>query len=199
MAHVMIYKLLVEVAHIDTETKSYLKKGIYLSYGKIIKMTELTDERHCDHGIKWKCGSYECVNLSSVAICGSCYTNKSKTIITALSCIPVFGMPFSIADAILQCGKATESNKTVDNIDAGVTTIFAVIDIVTAPFIVGSLVKIPAKVAAEHGIQFTVKTIFSQAGGSLLKECGKELGKNRIIQGVKVTKGTGRHLIKEIK
>lgn len=33
----------------------YLKKGVYLTHGKIIKMTELTNEGNRDYGIEWIC------------------------------------------------------------------------------------------------------------------------------------------------
>jgi hypothetical protein len=160
----------------DNETLRYLKKGIYLSCDKIIEMTELTHEEHRDHGVQWECGECKGANFGSVAICEHCHTNKSQKIITAFSDIPLVGIPFSLADAILKCGKASQSNKMADNIDAGVTTTFAVVDVITAPFIVGSLVKIPAKIAAEYNIKLTAKNVFCEAGKPLLKEIGKELG-----------------------
>ena len=53
-----------------------------------------------------------------------------------LSSFPVLGIPFSITDAVLRCGKATQSNTTEDKVAAGVSVALAIIDIVTAPMIV---------------------------------------------------------------
>jgi len=172
----------------NNEPLRYLKKGVYLSCGKIIEMTELTHEEHRDYGVQWECGGCERANFGSVAICEYCHTNKSQKIVTAFSCIPVVGIPFSLADVILRCGKASQSNKTADNIDAGVTTICAVFDVIAAPFIVGSLMKIPAKIAAEHNIKLTAKTVFCEAGKPLLEEFCKELGKDGVTAGLKVIK-----------
>ncbi|CAF1431239.1 unnamed protein product [Adineta steineri] len=167
----------------------YLKKGIYLSYRKTIKITEITDEKHRDHGAEWKCGSCNQANVGSVAICEYCYTNKSQTIIAILSCIPLLGIPFSVTNAILRCGKAAQSNNRADNINAGLATTFAVIDIITAPLIVGSLIQIPAKVAAETGVKLTGKTVFCEAGKPLLEAFVKELGTGGIVIGANMTKG----------
>jgi len=179
----------------DNEPLRYLKKGVYLSCGKIIEITELTHEEHRDYGVQWECGGCERANFGSVAICEYCHTNKSQTIITAFAMIPLVGIPFSLTDAILQCGKASQSNKTTDNIDAAFTTTFAVIDLITAPFIVGSLAKIPAKIASQTGIKLTVKTVFCEAGKPLLKEIAEGLGKDGIITVSKVAKEGVKKLI----
>lgn len=172
----------------DQQPLRYLRKGIYLKYRKILNLTELTDEDHRDHGIQWKCSRCKEINFGSVAICEHCHTNKSHRVISALSCVPLIGIPFSVANAVLQCGKAAQSNKTTDTIDAGVTTLFAVVDVVTAPFIIGALVKIPGKVAAQTGIELTAKTVFCEAGQPLLKEFGKELINGAVVNEINLTK-----------
>jgi hypothetical protein len=172
-----------------TESQRYLRKGVYLSIDKTIKMSALTDEKHRDHGVKWTCGSCKETNIGSVAICEHCHTNKAQTFLAIFSIIPIFGIPFSLADAVLRCGKAAQSNKTSDQVDAGVTVMFAVIDVITAPFIIGALAKIPGKVAAQTGIKLTAKTVFTEAGKPLVKELTKELGKDGIVGGVKIAKG----------
>lgn len=184
--------------HSDKPPLKYLKKSIYLSHGKTIKISEITDEKHSDYEAKWKCGSCNQTNFGSVAICEHCYTNKSQTIITVFACIPVVGIPFSLADTILRYGKAANSNKTADIIDAGITAMFAMIDVIAAPFIVASLIKIPAKVAAENGIKFTVKAVLSEAWKPLLKELGKELGKYGIYTQVKMAKVAVKKLIEKV-
>ena len=176
----------------------YLKKGIYLSHDKTIKITTITDEKYKDCGPEWKCGTCNQSNFSSVAICEYCYTNKSQTIISVFSCIPIVGIPFLVTDAVLRCGKAAQSNKTADKIDAGLTTTFAVIDVITAPFIVGSLIKIPAKIAAENGTKFTVEAAVSGLWKPLLIGYGKEFGEDGIIRGVKVVKEGVRKLVEKV-
>lgn len=161
---------------------------MYLTYGKKLKMTRLTAEKYRDHGIEWECSCCNKTNIGSVVVCIHCHTNKIQRIISIFSMIPIIGIPFSITDATLRWGKAIQSNKTSDHIDASITTIFAVVDIVTAPFIVGALVKIPAKVTAQTGIKLTAKTVFTEAGKPLLKEFGKELGKDGMIGGIKLVK-----------
>lgn len=182
----------------DQEPQRYLRKGIYLKFGKRIMMSKLTDEKYRDHGAEWKCSYCDKANIGSVAICEHCHTNKAQRIITIFSMIPIVGVPFSITDAILRCGKAAQSNETSDQIDASVTTIFAVVDVVTAPFIIGALVKIPAKVTAQTGIKLTAKAIFSEAGKPLLKEVGKELGTKGIVGGIKLSKVAIETVIKKV-
>jgi hypothetical protein len=171
-----------------TESQRYLRKGVYLSIGNTIKMTALTDENYRDHGVEWKCSSCNETNIGNVAICEHCHTNKAQTYMAIFSIIPIVGIPFALTDSVLRCGKAAQSNKTSDQIDAGVTVAFAAIDIITAPFIIGALVKIPGKVAAQNGIKLTAKTIFTEAGKPLLKELTTELGKDGIIGAVNIAK-----------
>jgi hypothetical protein len=171
-----------------TESQRYLIKGVYLSIDKTVRMTALTDENHRDHGIAWECSSCNETNIGSVVICEHCHTNKAQTYLAMFSIIPIVGIPFSVTDSVLRCGKAAQSNKTSDQIDAGVTVIFAAIDIITAPFIIGALVKIPGKVAAQNGIKLTAKTVFTEAGKPLLKELITEFGKDGIMGGVKIAK-----------
>jgi hypothetical protein len=104
------------------------------------------------------------------------------------SLIPIIGIPFSVTDSVLRCGRAAQSNKSSDQIDAGVTVAFAAIDIITVPFIIGALMKIPGKVAAQTGTKLTAKTIFTEAGKPLLKELTTELGKDGIVGQVKIVK-----------
>jgi hypothetical protein len=172
----------------ETESQRYLIKGVYLSIGKKVTMTALTDENHRDHGIAWKCSSCNETNIGSIAICEHCHTNKAQTYLAMFSMIPIIGIPFSVTDSVLRFGRAAQSNKTLDKTDAGVTVIFSAIDIITAPFIIGALVKIPGKVAAENGIKLTAKTVFTEAGKPLLKELTTELGKDGIMGGVKMVK-----------
>ncbi|CAF1413901.1 unnamed protein product [Rotaria magnacalcarata] len=180
------------------EVQRYLKKGIYLSYGKTITVSELTNDENRDHGATWQCGSCKQKNFGSLALCEHCYTNKAQMIISVLSYVPIVGLPFSLTNAVLQCGKAAQSNTTADQVDAGLTVTFAVIDIVTAPFIIGALVKIPAEVAAEAGIKLTAKTVFSEVGKPLLSAVGKELAKGEIAAGVKATKTVVTKIIKKL-
>ena len=172
----------------DNKECRYLKKGVYLTRKKIIKISKLTHEKHRDHGIEWSCGSCQHKNIGSVAICENCFTNKSQTIINVLSYIPLVGVPFSVTNAVLQCGKASQSNTTSDKVDAGLTTVFAAVDVVFAPFAIDALIKVPAKVTAETGIKLTTKTVFCEAGKPLVKEAGKVLGKDGISAVPKVTK-----------
>lgn len=176
----------------------YLRKGIYLKYRKTLKLTELTDNDNRDHGVPWRCSHCKQINFSSVAICEHCHTNKAQNVISALSCVPLVGIPFSLANAILRCGKATQSNKTSDKIDAGVTILFAVVDVVTAPFLIGALAKIPGKVAAQTGVKLTIKTVFCEAGPPLIKEFGKELTQGAISSEIKLAKDTILIIVNQI-
>jgi hypothetical protein len=171
-----------------TESQRYLIKGVYLSIDKTVTMTALTDENHRDHGIAWECSSCNKTNIGSVVICEHCHTNKVQEFITIFSKIPIVGIPFSVTDCVLRCGKAAQSNKTSDKIDAGVTVIFAAIDIITAPFIIGSLVKIPDKVAAQTGTKLTAKIVFTEAGITILKELVTVLGEKGIVGQVRIAK-----------
>jgi hypothetical protein len=171
-----------------TESQRYLRTGVYLRIGETVTMTELTDENYRDHGVEWKCGSCNETNIGSVAICEHCHTNKAQEFITIFSKIPIIGIPFSVTDSVLRCGKAAQSNKPSDIIDASITVICATVDIITAPFIIGSLVKIPGKVAAQNGIKLAAKTIFTEAGITLLKELTTEFGKDGIIGAVNIAK-----------
>lgn len=166
----------------------YLRKGIYLTYGKEMRLTELTEENYRDYGITWKCSSCNKENVGSVAICEHCHANKSQTIIRILSYVPIIGIPFSVANAILTCGKAAQSNKTEDQSDACITTILAFIDVVTVPFVVGTLARIPGKVAAQADVELTAETIFSVPGKPILKELVKELGEKGIMGDIQILK-----------
>jgi hypothetical protein len=181
-----------------TESQKFLKKGVYLSIRKTIKMSALTDENHRDYGVEWKCGNCKEKNIGSVAICEHCHTNKAQIYMTIFSIIPIFGIPFSLTDSVLRCGRAAQSNKTSDKIDAGITVIFAAVDVITAPFIIGALVKIPGKVAAQNGIKLTAKTVFTEAGKPLLKELTTELGKDGIVGGVRIAKGAVQSIVEKI-
>ena len=179
------------------ESVRYLIKGVYLRHGRTIKISKLTEEKNRDLGAEWHCGSCKKRNVGSLATCEFCFANKSQTIIEVLSYIPFVGVPFSITNAVLQCGKAAQSNTTDDKIDAGLSVAFAVLDTVTAPFIVGALVKIPGKVAAQTGIKLTAKTVFCEAGKPLVKAVGKELGKGGVITAVKVGKAAFGKIVKK--
>ncbi|CAF1639275.1 unnamed protein product [Adineta ricciae] len=146
----------------------YLVKGIYLSSGKIVKISELIDEENLDLAGSWHCGSCNEENFGSVAICEFCFTNKAHKIISGLSYIPVLGIPFSVTNAVLQCGKAARSNTNGDTTDAVVSTTFAVIDVVTAPLIVGSFVTKAAETAAQAGVKLTTKTVLREGAKPIL-------------------------------
>jgi len=62
----------------NNELLRYLTKGIYLSYGKIIEMTELTDEQYRDYGVEWECDGCKKTDFGSVAICQHCHTMYEK-------------------------------------------------------------------------------------------------------------------------
>jgi hypothetical protein len=173
-----------------TEPQRYLRTGVYLSIGKAVRMTALTDEKHRDHGAAWKCGNCNETNIGSVAICEHCHTNKAQTYMAIFSIIPIVGIPFALTDSVLRCGRAAQSNKPSDKIDASITVICAAVDVITAPFIIGSLVKIPGKVAAQNGIKLTAKTVLTEAGKPLLTEFTKEFGIEGVLGGVRVVKGT---------
>ena len=171
-----------------SDIERYLTTGIYLTYGKQLKMRELTDEKYRDHGIEWKCRYCDKVNISSVVICEHCHTNKAQGVIRILSMIPILGIPFSITNTVLQWGKAAQSDEPSDQTEAVITTVFTAVDVVAVPFIVGSLVKIPAKVAAQTGVELTAKTIFSEAGKPILQEICNLLGSNGIVGTVALLK-----------
>ncbi|CAF0933106.1 unnamed protein product [Didymodactylos carnosus] len=80
----------------------YLKKGIYLSGGKIVTITELTDEKYLDQENKWTCGSCNKDNSGSLALCEFCFINKAQKVINVLSYIPVLGLPFSRSKSFLR-------------------------------------------------------------------------------------------------
>jgi len=188
-----------KAAEANSDVLRYLTKGIYLSHGKIATIKELTDEKNLDHGASWQCGTCKQTNLGSLAICEHCYTNKSQKIISVLSNVPFLGLPFSVTNAVLQCGKAAQSNSTVDQIDAGISVVSAVVDFAAAPFIVGSLVKISGKVAAETGIKLTAKTVFCEAGQPLLFAIGEELATiGGIVAGANKAKARFRTIVREL-
>ena len=174
----------------------YLFTGIYLRRGLALKITEITSEKYLDLGAAWQCGGCKKTNIGNVAMCEFCFTNKSQKIITVLSHVPVIGLPFQITNTVLQCGKAAQSNVTADKVEAGLNVAFAIVDIIAAPFIVGALVKIPAKVTLETGIKLTAKTVFTEAGNPLLKEVGREMGKGGIITMAKLAKGGFAEFVK---
>ncbi|CAF1298413.1 unnamed protein product [Rotaria sp. Silwood1] len=182
----------------NDKVQRYLTKGIYLSNGKKVKISALTAEKNHDLGAKWNCGKCHKDNYGSVRVCEFCFTNRSQTIITVLSFLPVIGLPFSLTNAVLQCGKAAQSNNTADEVDAGLSVAMSIVDVVTTPFIVGSLVTIPAKVAAETGIKLTAKTVFCDAGKPLLVAVGKEFGKGGTVATVKVGKAAVEKIIKKL-
>ncbi|CAF1184847.1 unnamed protein product [Rotaria sp. Silwood1] len=163
------------------EVQRYLTKGVYLSYKKKVKISELTAGKNRDLGAEWNCGACHKDNIGSLRVCEYCFTNRSQKIIIVLSYIPVLGLPFSLTNAVLQCGKAAQSNSIADEVDAGLSVAMCIMDVVTAPFIVGSLVTIPAKVTAETGVKLTAKTVFCDASKPLLVAVGKEFGKGGIV------------------
>ncbi|CAF3450904.1 unnamed protein product [Rotaria socialis] len=180
------------------EPQRYLKKGIYLSCGKTISVNELISDKNRDHGDTWQCSSCKQKNFGSLAVCEHCHTNKSQMIITVLSNVPIVGIPFSLTNAVLWCGKAAQSNTTADQVDAALSVASTVFDIVTAPFIIGTLVKILAKVAAETGIELTAKTVFSEAGKPFLYAVGKEFEKDGIVVTLNGSKTIVTNIIKKI-
>ena len=179
----------------DNELQRFLKRGIYLSYKKTINMRELTHQNNRDLAVEWICGNCDKANFNNVAMCEHCHTNKSQTIITTLSTIPLLGIPFSLADTILRCGKASQSNKTMDQLEAILTMLFCLIDVVTAPFIVGSLMRTATKIATDNGIKLSIKNVFSDVGISLLQAITNELVKDGIPAGLKVTKAGVRQFM----
>lgn len=167
-----------ETAH---ELQRYLKKGIYLSCKKKITVSKLISDENLDHGAEWQCGACKQKNIGSLALCEYCFENKSEGILTLFSIIPIVGIPFSVTRTILKYGKAAQTNTKADTTEAAFSVVFAVLDIGTSPFLVGSLVSVPGKVATENGIKLTAKTVFCEAGKPLLIAAGKELGKDGIV------------------
>ncbi len=98
----------------------------------------------------------------------------------------------------MKWGRATQSRKRSDVIDAIVATVFTVIDIASLPFIVTSMVKIPARVAAETDVKLTIKKAFTSASVPLAKEFGNVLLKSGAVTAAKVAKSGVAKLVKNL-
>ncbi|CAF1125252.1 unnamed protein product [Adineta steineri] len=169
----------------ETPVQRYLKRGIYLSYGKAVRMNELTSDSCLDLGREWLCSECKEVNIGSVAICEYCDTNCHQKWISWVSYTPALGIPFSIADAVLQSGKAALSNTSEDKIEAGITTATAVVDVVTGPFMVGSAAVTGTKALAQVGAKLTAKKFASEVGirvgGAFLKAAAMSAATKKAI------------------
>lgn len=170
----------------DPKIERYLRRGIYLKYGLTMTVTQLTREKYRDNGSKWKCTHCKKDNQGSVQVCEHCHTNQAQSYISKLASIPYLGIPFGITDSTLKWGRAAQSHKRRDVVDAVVAIVFTAVDIALLPFIVASIAKIPAKVAAETGAKLTIKTAFTSASKPLMKECG-----NVLLKGGAVTLAKG--------
>lgn len=193
----------VEIVGINTATATDPKieryrRRIYLKYGLTMTVTQLTREKYRDNGSEWKCKRCKKENQGSGQMCEHCHTNKAQSYISALALIPIGGIPFSITDSTLKWGRATQSHKRSDVIDATVATVCTVIDIALLPFIVNSMAKIPVRVAAETGVKLTMKTAFTSASAPLAKEFGNVLSKSGAVTLAKGAKSGVAKLAKNL-
>ena len=154
----------------ETKVQRFLKKGIFLSYGKSLNLSNLIAEQYLDFDGKWTCKQSECKkeNIGSIAICEHCRTNCHEEWVSWVSYIPLIGTPFSIANAVLKTGKAGDTG--THKVEAGCAIASAAFDVATAPFIVGLTAKAGAKVLARSGAELTAKFVAKQAAKVVLKQ-----------------------------
>jgi hypothetical protein len=162
------YDVLIRINNSQNQ-ETYMKKGIYLKVNKFVQLSDiLQEENDIDrkNKSKWQCKNKSCKewNDGGVKICLHCSTNRNRSIIRGLSYIPVLGIPFSVTHAALESGRAAHTKERHDKVGAGLAIGTAAAEIVLAPFLVNSIMHIPAKVAATTGTHLTTHTLFTHTG-----------------------------------
>eukprot|EP01038_Epipyxis_sp_PR26KG_P009097 gene9097-12268_t len=158
------FDVVVECKAASNQNSMYYLKRVYLGSlnSNYLSINDILVPTNVLPVVQWTCSRCETENVTTVPICKSCMRHRRKFLFEMLSLIPVLGLPFSIASAVLCTGE----NRIISLINKELASFIkpffeiclVITDIVTLGLLTNSVTKLLTK-GLRSGIKYTTKFV----------------------------------------